>query len=107
MTNSEFVSFWDPATQHELIMDGKLGTMLSCTVYTDGFREPKLKVLEPGEVFFFASPDSIGTLFQRSPIQSHEINMFSIGVAVQGFFIRQAQAMGVFGHRGIARGYRL
>jgi hypothetical protein len=46
---------FDPLTKYSLVMDGSLGQMLGCQLYTDGFMAPHLKDKSPetmGKVIF-------------------------------------------------------
>jgi len=107
MTNTDFVTWWDPATQHELIMEGQLGKLLGATLYTDGFRDVRLQVLQPGEIFFYADPAHVGGLIQREEVSAYEINRFATGEPMRGFYVRQRQGMSLADPRGVSYGYRL
>jgi hypothetical protein len=82
-----FTSWWEPVHKYQLIMEGKLGTLLNMKLITDGFRYQTQKVLEPGEVFVLGTPIALGQRGVRRNIQAVEINHFPLGAPRRGMYL--------------------
>lgn len=85
ISHSEFTAWYDQVHKHELILEGRLGSLLGMEILTDGYRYPTLQVLQPGEVFVVSSPVTLGTICQIKELDSRAIDMYSQGRAARGF----------------------
>lgn len=101
-----FSDWFDPITQHELIMDGELGSMLGLSLITDAFRLPELKVLEPGEIYVVGAPETHGALQQRGDLSSNPINKYDDGKPARGWYIFEMCAMSIINTKSVASGKR-
>jgi hypothetical protein len=106
IADSEFASWFDPVTKHELVLEGNLGSILAAQLITDGFRHENLQVLDTGELFFCAAPQTLGGITQRSELTSSPINRYNVGRPVRGWFMEQIEGMAFPNSRAIARGIR-
>jgi hypothetical protein len=53
--SNECAEYFDPSVEHDLVLDGTLGQLAGCSIYTDGFMAPHLKDKSPetmGKVIF-------------------------------------------------------
>jgi hypothetical protein len=95
IADPSFTDWWEPVHKYQLIMEGKLGSLLNMKLITDGFRYDTLKVLEPGEVFALGTPIALGQRGVRREIQSTEINHYPLGAARRGFYVMGLESMHV------------
>jgi len=107
ISNNDFVNWFDPVHQHELILEGRLGTLLGMQVLTDGFRYEQLRVLEQGEAFVTAPPGNLGMLLEQTPPEAKAIDLAVIGQAARGWFIHSGEGMVVGNARAICFGQRV
>jgi len=106
IADSEFSAWWDPVSKHELIMEGGLGSILNVEIVTDGFRYDTLQVLDAGEVYFLASPQTLGAITQRKELSVEAINKYNQGRPTRGWFMEQIEGMVVANSRAVAKGLR-
>jgi hypothetical protein len=95
IADPSFTSWWEPVHKYQLIMEGKLGSLLNMKLITDGFRYSTLKVLEPGEVFVLGTPIALGQRGVRREIQSTEINHYPLGAPRRGFYLMGIESLHV------------
>lgn len=107
IAHSEFTAWWDQVHKHELVMEGRLGSLLGMEVLTDGYRYPTLQVLQPGEAFVVSSPVTLGTISQVKELESRAIDQYNLGRPARGWFMQQIQAQVLANARGVARGTRV
>jgi hypothetical protein len=107
ISNTDFVSWFDPVHQHELILEGRLGTLLGMQILTDGFRYDSLRVLEQGEAFVTAAPGSVGVILEQTPPEAKAIDLAVIGQAARGWFIHAGEGMIIGNARGVCYGRRV
>lgn len=107
IADADFVQWWDQVHKHELILEGRLGSMLGMEIITDGYRYPTLQVLQPGEVYVTASPVTLGTITQRKELDSRAIDTYNQGRPARGWFMEQIQGMVVVNARACDRGVRV
>jgi hypothetical protein len=89
LTDSEFASYYDPVSKHQLIMEGVLGSFFGVTLYTDGFRADNLQVLNPGEVYFLGSPKALGVVMERKPLTVENTMGAVVGQSWRGWYMEQ------------------
>lgn len=95
IADSAFTAWWEPVHKYQLIMEGRLGSLLNMKLITDGFRYQTLKVLEPGEVFVLGTPIALGQRGVRREIQSTEINHYPLGAPRRGFYLMGIESLHV------------
>lgn len=93
IADPSFTQWWEPVHKYQLIMEGKLGSLLNMKLITDGFRYQTLKVLEPGEVFVLGTPVALGQRGVRREIQSTEINHYPLGAPRRGFYLMGIESL--------------
>jgi hypothetical protein len=106
IADTEFASWFDPVTKHEWVLQGNLGSILAAQIITDGFRLDNLQVLDQGEIFFCATPQTLGGITQRSELTSTPINRYNMGRPQRGWYLEQIEGMSFANSRAIARGTR-
>lgn len=107
IADPDFVAWWDPVTQHELVLEGMLGRLLGVELITDGLRYPTLQVLTPGEIFITGSPITVGSKVIRKELDSRAIDTYNIGRAARGWFLHTIQSEIVVSGRATAGAKRL
>lgn len=107
ISNNDFVNWFDPVHQHELILEGRLGTLLGMQVLTDGFRYDSLRVLQQGEAFVTAAPGNLGVLIEQTPPEAKAIDLAVLGQAARGWFIYAGEGMILGNGRALCYGQRI
>lgn len=102
--DTEFSTWFDPVSKHEIVMNGYLGDILGTQIHTDGFRYETLKVLEPGEVYFCGAPEALGVITTRKELSTSPINLHLLGRPERGWFLEAIHGMAFVNPRGIVRG---
>jgi hypothetical protein len=106
VASNAFGSWFDPVSQYEIIMTGYLGTLLGMGMVTDAYREPRLKVLNAGEVYIMAAPELHGTFTDRGPVQANEVNSYAEGSPSRGWYMFEELSMVLHNARGVCKGQR-
>jgi hypothetical protein len=101
-----FTSWWDPVHKYQLILEGKLGSILNVKLITDGFRYQNLRVLNPGEFYMLGTPVALGMRTVRREVQATEINQYNLGAPRRGWFFSGVEAMHLM-DRAVAIGNRV
>jgi hypothetical protein len=101
-----FTAWWEPVHKYQLIMEGRLGSLLNMKLITDGFRYETLRVLSPGEVFVLGTPVALGQRGVRREVQSTEINHYPLGAPRRGFYLMGIESLHVE-DRPVAIGTRI
>lgn len=107
ISHSEFVAWFDQVSKHELVLEGRLGSLLGMEIITDGYRYHTLQVLNPGEVFITGAPVTLGTLCQIKALDSKAIDRYAFAEAVRGWYLQSIQAQVLVNSRAISRGTRV
>ena len=102
-----FQSIYEPMAQHEILLTGKLGTILGMTVKSDAFRHPEHRVLEKGEQFIFGPPDTLGTYTDRGGIDVTPIDAAVTGIPGRGWNMYAMQSQTLANFRAVACGRRV
>ncbi len=106
-TDSEFASYFDPVTKHELIMEGSLGSFFGVQLITDAFRHDTLRVLSDGEVYMLGAPQTLGGMTVRKELATKNIDLYSQGRPERGWFMEEILGMSIVNSRAIVRGQRV
>lgn len=107
IADSDFTQWYDPVTKHELILEGKLGSLLDVELVTDAFRHETFQVLSQGEVYFLAPPIALGAVTQRKELTAEAINQYNVGRPARGWFMEQIEGLVLANSRGVAKGQRV
>lgn len=104
VADTEFSTFFDPVSKHEIVMNGYLGNILGTQIHTDGFRYDTLKVLNPGEVYFVGAPANLGAITTRKSLSTAPINLHLLGRPERGWFMEQIEGMAIVNSRAVVKG---
>jgi len=107
IADTDFVAWFDPVTKHELILEGKLGSLLDVEILTDGVRHDTLQVLQPGEVYFLGAPIALGAVTQRKELVANAIDQYNQGRPNRGWFLEQIEGLVVGNSRSVSKGIRV
>jgi hypothetical protein len=107
IADTEFSSWFDPVSKHEIVLEGSLGSLMGVQLITDAFRYETLKVLSTGEIFFCGAPQTLGGITQRKELQTKAIDKYSQGKPERGWYMEQIQGMSITNSRAIIRGQRV
>jgi hypothetical protein len=102
-----FQRLLDPVSRHELVMEGRLGTILGMDVITDQFRHPEHKVLSQGEMYIVGSEDLHGQYTDRGGIDSAPIDGTQEKVPGRGWWMSETMSMVITNSRSVAKGIRV
>lgn len=103
----DFSDWFDPISKHDLVLTGKVGTMMECTIHTDAHLEGRLRVLKGGELYFVARSDFLGETMLRQAVTSSEISGANDGQAWRGWFLREILAVALANAAGVSKGFKL
>lgn len=106
IADNTFSGWFDPVTKHELILNGELGNLLGVTLHTDAFINSQLRVLNPGEIYFFSAPGTLGQFLIRKALASDPINKNVLGIPARGWFMSQIVAPVIVNALGVVKGTR-
>jgi len=106
LADTEFASYYDPVSKHQIIMEGVLGSFYGVTLLTDGFRYETLQVLNPGEVYFLGTPKALGVVMERKPLTVENTSGAIIGEPSRGWFMEQIQSQVIANSRATCHGQR-
>lgn len=99
-------NFFDPVSRLEIVMTGIIGTLLGMQISTDGYRDPRLKVLNRGEVYITAQPNFIGGYSDRGPVQS-EPRVNDKNFPGRGWFMYEIISSAIVNAKGVSRVARM
>jgi hypothetical protein len=102
--DTEFSTWYDPVSKHEIVMNGYLGNIMGTQIHTDGFRYETLKVLEPGEVYFCGAPANLGAVTVRKEVSTAPINLHVVGRPERGWFAEYIGGMTLTNPRALCKG---
>lgn len=102
-----FQSMFDPVAKHEIVLTGKLGTILGMDVKSDAFRHPEWQVLSQGEQYIFGPADTLGTYTDRGGIQVDPIDAAITSVPGRGWNMFSTQSMTIANFRAVVCGKRV
>lgn len=106
-TDSEFASYFDPVTKHELIMEGCLGTFFGMQMITDAYKHDTLRVLNNGEMFVLGAPQALGGITIRQELATKAIDKYAQEKAERGWFFNLIEGMSIVSPRGLVRGQKI
>ena len=107
IADTEFSTWFDPVSKHEIVLEGSLGSILGVNLITDAFRHETLKVLEPGEVYFVGAPQTLGGITQRKELATESVNKYNQGKPERGWFMETIEGMAIVNSRAVTRGNRV
>lgn len=107
ISDSEFQNFYSPIEKHEIVMTGRLGTLMGMDIVTDGFRIKNLQVLQPGTAYVLGIPDLLGVIGQYGEMSVTAIDRRVVGESTRGWFIENTIDMTVLNSRAVVKGQRL
>jgi hypothetical protein len=76
----------DPVSKHQIVLEGSIATIQGVNLVTDAFRYETLQVLNPGEVFFFGAPQTLGGIVQRKSLMTQSIDRYALMRPERGWF---------------------
>ena len=101
--NSSFHSMFDPVTRHELIMTGRIATIMGHTIATDGFRQDTLRVMQDGEMIAVTDKEFLGAYSDRGGWRTTNVDLNSIGIQARGFVLTEYFSLAVTNSSGVKR----
>lgn len=107
IADTEFSTWFDPVSKHEIVLEGSLGSILGVNLITDAFRHETLKVLERGEVYFLGAPQTLGGITQRKELATESINRYNQGAPERGWYFQAIEGMSIVNSRAVTRGNRV
>lgn len=105
-TNTNWVAQFDPVSQAEVLLTGRLGTLLGMPITTDGFRPPEQKVLNEGEIYVFSTPEYLGAMTDRGGVVPTPLSGPVHGRSTRGWYLQELFSLGLANTRAVAKGAR-
>jgi len=107
IADNDFSNWFDPVSKYRLILEGNVGSILGTELITDAFRHERLKVLEPGEVYFLGAPQTLGGITNRKEVVAEPIHKYNEGRPMRGWFLEAIEGMAIVNSRAICKGQRI
>lgn len=104
--NAEFVTALDPVSKYDLLITGKLGTLLGMDLTTDGFRAPEHRVLQKGEIYVVADQDYHAVYTTRGGIQSTPTSGADQGNTDRGWLLSSTFSFTLANARSVSKAIR-
>jgi hypothetical protein len=98
-----FGALFDPVTRYELVQTGYLGTLLGMAITTDGFRDPKQKVLSPNTGYMLSEPINLGAYTDRGPVKSAPQDHYNDGIPGRGWFFHELLTTTIVNPRAVVK----
>lgn len=104
ITNSAFTNWFDPYSQHKLILDGKIASIMNVDITTDGYMDPAQRVLEDGQIIVTADPENVGIWANASTngLEVRPISGDSAGELWVGIHMYTAMIMAVVNGKAVS-----
>lgn len=103
VAGSDYSTWFDPISKWEIVQTGRIGRLLGMEILTDGYREPTLKVLDPGEALILTTPEYLGGYTDRGPVQSRPVDEFDKLIPARGWNMMEILSMVVASAKGVSR----
>lgn len=107
LTSSGFQGAFEPMAQHEIIMTGRMGTLLGMNIKSDAFRHPEHRVLSAGEQYIFADPETLGSYTDRNGIDTAPIDQAITGIPGKGWQMSSLISQTIVNSRAVVCGRRI
>lgn len=107
ISEAEFQSFYSPVEKHEIVLTGRLGTLMGMDIVTDGFRIPNLKVLPQGSMYVFGIPDTLGQIGQYEQMSVTAVDQNVIGKPKKGWMLSNVIDMTFANARAVVKATRI
>lgn len=107
IADATFSSWYSPVEKHQLILEGKIGSLLNVEIKTDGYRYETLQVLNPGEIYMYGTPQTVGAILQGQELIAEPINAYNLGRPETGWFMVQTEGMTIANSLAVVRGQRV
>lgn len=104
--NDQFTSALDPVSKYDLLITGKLGTLLGMELITDGFRAPEHRVLQNGELYVVADQDYHAMYTTRGGTQSTPTSGANAGNTDRGWLLSSTFSFTLANVRSVAKAQR-
>ena len=104
--NQDFQTALEPVSKYELIMTGRIATLLGVTMITDGFRDPTQRVLNQGELYCVAQPDYHGVYTTRGGVQSEPTTGANQGNTDKGWLLSEPFSFVMANVRSVSKAVR-
>lgn len=83
---------------------GLLGSYNGANIYTDAYREPEIRILQPGDFYVLAVPNCNGRLsMYQSQLDYYAVDLRNQGKPEVGWFLESIQAMGFLNNHGVVK----
>lgn len=104
--NDQFSSALDPVSKYDLLITGRLGTLLGMELVTDGMRAPEHIVLKQGELYVLADQDYHAVYTTRGGTQSTPTSGANQGNTDRGWLLSSTFSFTLANVRSVAKAVR-
>lgn len=104
--NSDFSSFLDPVSKYDLVLNGRIGTLVGLELLTDAYRPANQKVLEKGEIYVVSDPEHHAAYSTRG-IKSTPTDGANSGETNKGWLMSENFSFVLANVRSVAKGQRI
>lgn len=105
-TDTDFLDAFDPLSQNEILLTGKLGQIYGTELITDGFRPPEQRVLGSGELYVVGQDTLHGAITSREGVVPTPINGAIRNRPTKGWFFEELFSLSITNARSVAKAAR-
>lgn len=105
-SDDDFLNAFDPLSQNEILLTGKLGQIYGAEMLTDGFRPPEQRVLNNGELYAVGQDHLHGAITSREGVVPTPINGAIRNRATRGWFMEELFSLSITNARSVAKAIR-
>lgn len=102
-----FSNYFDPVSKYQLVLEGRLGSLLGVQIITDAFREPKLRVLPDDTLYMVGPPNTVGVVTQHQELTPYQVDLRNQGQPLSGWFLESIQGQIAPNPRSVIQAFRL
>lgn len=102
-----FSSWFDPVSKYQMVLEGRLGSLMGVNIITDAFREPKLRVLPDDTLYVLGPPNSVGVITQHQELTPYQVDLRNQGQPISGWFLEAIQGTTSQNPRSIIKATRV
>lgn len=101
-TNANWLAAFDPVSQNEILLSGKLGQIYGLQISTDGFRPMTQRVLNAGDLYVVSQPEYHGAITTRGGVVPTPLNGPVNSRTTRGWFLSELISIAVVNNRSVA-----
>lgn len=107
MSSPAWQGVFDPVSQQEILLTGRLGTVYGCNIVTDHYRVEQQRVLQQGELYVIADPSQHGGYTDRGGVESTPIDVSTENIPGKGWHLTELFSLVIANSRSVVKGRKI